>query len=306
MKREAVSHTKMKRLCRRLDIPQWQGVGILESIWHLAAREAPRGDIGKLSDEDIALGIDYRGDESKLIEGLVASGWLDRDPKERLVIHQWYEHADDAINMKLARARQFFVGGYAPKISKLPSREREAAAEFYSSCARNAEPCARNTESDTLSEHDVRTPGVPPEPEPRQSQIPEPRQIPEPVAAPGRVLPIRPKIDGISPDAWEEFQERYAQSGKPLNESDWVKAAMEAASLRLSDSDLRERVLPALLAELPAWADRDVAMIPYPANWFKGQPWTRTAKQREPTLTREQRKQREIDREWESIANGSH
>ena len=76
MKREAVGHTKMKRLCRRLDIPQWQGVGLLESIWHLTAREAPRGDIGKLSDEDIALAIDYRGDESKLIEALIASGWL--------------------------------------------------------------------------------------------------------------------------------------------------------------------------------------------------------------------------------------
>jgi hypothetical protein len=39
MKREAVYHSKMRRLCRRLDIPQWQGVGLLESIWHLTARE---------------------------------------------------------------------------------------------------------------------------------------------------------------------------------------------------------------------------------------------------------------------------
>ena len=60
MKREAIGHTKMKRLCRRLDIPQWQGVGLLESIWHLTAGEAPRGDIGKLSDEDVALAIRRR------------------------------------------------------------------------------------------------------------------------------------------------------------------------------------------------------------------------------------------------------
>lgn len=89
MKREAIGHTKMKRLCRRLDIPLWQGVGLLESIWHLTAREAPRGDIGKLSDEDIALAIDYRGDESKLIDALIESGWLDLDPVARLVIHDW-------------------------------------------------------------------------------------------------------------------------------------------------------------------------------------------------------------------------
>ncbi len=110
MKREAVAHTKMKRLCRRLDIPLWQGVGLLESIWHLTARETPRGDIGKLRDEDVALGIDFRGNEAKLIEALVASGWLDRDPVERLAVHDWYEHADDAVDMRVARARQHFIG----------------------------------------------------------------------------------------------------------------------------------------------------------------------------------------------------
>ena len=72
MKREAIAHTKMKRLCRRMDLPLWQAMGLLEAIWHLAARETPRGDIGRLSDEDIALGIDYRGDESKMIEVIEA------------------------------------------------------------------------------------------------------------------------------------------------------------------------------------------------------------------------------------------
>src|SRR5690348_9760858 len=104
MKREAITHTKMKRLCRRLDLPLWQAVGLLESIWHLTAREAPRGDIGKLSDEDITLGIDYRGDESKLIDALIGSGWLDRDPVGRLAVHDWADHADDAVHMRLARA----------------------------------------------------------------------------------------------------------------------------------------------------------------------------------------------------------
>ncbi len=39
MKREAITHTKVKRLCRRLDFAQWQGVGPLESLWHLTARD---------------------------------------------------------------------------------------------------------------------------------------------------------------------------------------------------------------------------------------------------------------------------
>jgi hypothetical protein len=56
VKRDAPNNSKMKRLCRLLDIPVYQSVGILELLWHLTAREAPRGDIGKLDNETIAEG----------------------------------------------------------------------------------------------------------------------------------------------------------------------------------------------------------------------------------------------------------
>lgn len=163
MKREAVGHTKMKRLCRRLDLPSWQAVGLLESLWLLTGREAPRGDIGKLSDEDIALAIDFRGDETALMDGLIATGWVDRDPVERLVIHDWADHSDDAVHMRLARARQFFVGGRAPKLTRLAGKEREAAHEFYSSVRAVLPPCAQRTNTSTLPE-----PVPVPEPQPEE------------------------------------------------------------------------------------------------------------------------------------------
>jgi hypothetical protein len=102
----------------------------------------------------------------------------------------------------------------------------------------------------------------------------------------------------ISTATWDSFRGRYQDSGKPLNESDWAKATMEAITQNLGEADLIERVMPALEAELPGWADRELAMIPYPSNWLKSQPWTRKAKPRDPPLTREQRKQREIDDQW--------
>lgn len=137
MKREAIGHTKMKRLCRRMDIPVWQAVGLLESLWLTAGRETPRGDIGKLSDEDIALAIDFRGDETKMIEDLIACGWIDRHDTERLIIHDWFDHADDAVHMRLARTLQFFVDGKAPKITRLAGKEKDRAHNFYDSCAQN-------------------------------------------------------------------------------------------------------------------------------------------------------------------------
>ncbi len=178
MKREAITHTKMKRLCRRFDIPLWQGVGLLETLWHLTARETPRGNIGKLSDEDIALALDYRGDESKLIDALVETGWLDHHPTHRLIVHDWSEHADDAVHMRLARMRQFFADGRSPKITRLAGEERRSAQAFFTPIAHKGDLSAQNC-----------SPSAPPEP--RQNPAPpEPRQcrnqspaLPEPCPA---------------------------------------------------------------------------------------------------------------------------
>lgn len=139
MKREAVHHSKMKRLCRKLGIPLWQAAGLLEMIWHVTARQTPRGDIGKLSDEDIAIAIEYHEDERIMITALIESGWLDRDKTHRLIVHDWPDHAEDGVHLKIARSRQFFIrqsqNGETffepPKLSRLNAREREPLRKFY-------------------------------------------------------------------------------------------------------------------------------------------------------------------------------
>ena len=121
------------------------------------------------------------------------------------------------------------------------------------------------------------------------------------------IRPIRSQQSksGISPATWDSFRNRYTESGKPLNETDWNKAGMEAATLDLSESDMTDSVMPALAAELPGWTERDIAMIPFPANWLKSQPWTRKAIPRAAPPTREQRRQAEIEREWQELGNGA-
>ncbi len=171
MKREAIAHTKMKRLCRRLNLPLWQAVGLMESIWHLTAREAPQGNLGKLSNEDIAIGIDYREDEDILVAALIASGWFDESGEHRLLVHDWPAHADDAVHMRLARARLTFASGIIPKIGRLPSFERAEAEAFFASV---------RTDSGFVrtDRQNVHTPCGDPAP-PRQSPAP-----PEPIRSP--------------------------------------------------------------------------------------------------------------------------
>jgi len=144
MKREAVSHTKMGRLMRHLKLRRFQAVGLCEMLWHTAAREAPEGDIGKLTDEDIAIALDWNREPGDLIGGFTHAGLIDEHPVHRLIIHDWAEHAEDSVHSKIARSKRFFCDGKAPKITGLRKADAEAAATFYANnpAATPAQPVA--------------------------------------------------------------------------------------------------------------------------------------------------------------------
>jgi hypothetical protein len=131
LKREAITHSKIGRLARALGIERWGAVGILESLWHLTAREAPRGDIGKLSNEDIAYQLDWKGEANELVLGLCNSDWLDVHTEFRLIVHDWSEHADDMVHRKLARAGSLFADGKMPNLTRLTKDERERTEKLY-------------------------------------------------------------------------------------------------------------------------------------------------------------------------------
>lgn len=110
MKREAFDHPKMRKLARRLDLPLFAARGIAESLWHVTARYAPQGDIGRFEDEDIADQIGWNGEAEPLIEALVSVGFLDRCECRRLIVHDWHQHADNGVRQRLSRQGLAFVG----------------------------------------------------------------------------------------------------------------------------------------------------------------------------------------------------
>ena len=117
MKRGTPEHPKTKLLAQLLNIEIWGAVGLLELLWHFTAKYAPRGDIGRYSDREIAAALHWqrptgeRGvtPECKLSEALVTAKWVDRCPVNRLVVHDWPEHADQAVTKFLSRHRLSFV-----------------------------------------------------------------------------------------------------------------------------------------------------------------------------------------------------
>lgn len=165
MKRGCPDHPKVYDLCERLRVRRPTAVGYLELLWHFTAKYAPQGDIGRFSDTRIEAGLDWGGKPGKLIEALVGAGWLDRHvpatasplPRHsecRLVVHDWHEHADDAVRKRLSRMGQQFIK-VTPKVTGYcPDTDRDSA----DSGGRN----------------------------PVMSRLPEPVPVPVPVPEPGQ------------------------------------------------------------------------------------------------------------------------
>ena len=48
----------------------------------------------------------------KLVDALVAAGWLDRSEERRLIFRDWPKHAGEAARKKLQRSGQGFLPVY--------------------------------------------------------------------------------------------------------------------------------------------------------------------------------------------------
>jgi len=104
MKPSCPQTVKFLKLKRRLKLAHWQAVGLLESLWLIAQHSAQQGDIGKLSNEDLAASMEWAGDADELVQVFVDCGFLDRCRVHRLVVHGWNEHAPTWTRGNLAKA----------------------------------------------------------------------------------------------------------------------------------------------------------------------------------------------------------
>lgn len=119
MKHSTPSTMKFLKLKRRLRLPHWQTVGLLESLWLFTQVNTPHGDIGRHSNEDIAAAIEWDGDADELVAHLVECRWLDASAEHRLVVHDWHQHAPNYLKGAVASTGKKFVSDEktAPRLS---------------------------------------------------------------------------------------------------------------------------------------------------------------------------------------------
>lgn len=139
-------HPKFAHLQSILKLPKYGTLGILEALWHFCGRFTPQGNIGRYSDEKIESWIGWDGAPGLLIAALVESGWLDRDERHRLLVHDWREHADRTTRRNLARNGTEFIHldghvrdtsatleGRAGTVARGSSQEAEPGADTQAS-----------------------------------------------------------------------------------------------------------------------------------------------------------------------------
>lgn len=97
MKAGTQNHLKMRRLQKALGIPLYQAVGILETLWLLAADCADDGVIGKFSDQEIADYLGWEKNASEIVRALTDTGWTVRGLSGKLEIHDWFDHCPNFI-----------------------------------------------------------------------------------------------------------------------------------------------------------------------------------------------------------------
>lgn len=109
MKRGTPRNPKVLHLCSLLKTRVPTAVGYLELLWHFTAEFAPQGDIGKFDDRWIEAALYWTGRTGHLIHCLTIARWLDRHSECRLIVHDWHDHADDAVRKRLSRSGLTFL-----------------------------------------------------------------------------------------------------------------------------------------------------------------------------------------------------
>jgi hypothetical protein len=248
LKRGTPNHPKTHRLAELLGISWATAVGHLELLFHFAGHYTPRGDIGRYGEKRLAGAVGWKGKPSKLIDALVEAGWLDRNPDETILLHDWDEHADRAVKKRLARGSN--SGATRSKVGSNSVVTREQLGSYSEKYPSNsvATPISREVISSPFQEDtskkgaqvgsDRKPKSVLPEPVPVSAPVPVP--APEPTKI--KTLAPRKRAPGHEPDPrhtpFREATAKYWALKNGVAEMPWNGAAAKAMSDLLSANPL--------------------------------------------------------------------
>jgi hypothetical protein len=92
-------HPKLYELCGLMEWETDLAIGKLHRFWWWCLDYAPDGNLGRFNDTQIALGMGVAIPQAKrLVEALVQSRWIDRQPYFR--VHDWWDYVGSFLRIK--------------------------------------------------------------------------------------------------------------------------------------------------------------------------------------------------------------
>lgn len=119
MKASTPELLKFQKLMRTLKESKRGTVGLLECMWMAVARNCPQGDIGRFTNVEIAIMVNWDGDPDEMVNALIDCGWLDRCKVNRLVVHDWHDHCPTYIRGGLARKEKQIVSAVTSEVQPI-------------------------------------------------------------------------------------------------------------------------------------------------------------------------------------------
>ena len=112
----AFTSPKIRLLAAITGKPWPHALGLAGLLWRFAGKHAPSGAVGTHSDEEIAISLEWTEEPGELISALVRCRLLDEaSPPERLLVHDWPEHAPRYVRASLQRQGLDFSPRYAAR-----------------------------------------------------------------------------------------------------------------------------------------------------------------------------------------------
>lgn len=128
---KSVEHTRFLRELRKLMPAAILTMVALEAIarglWdtfitRFMPSNAPRGDVGRWTNEDIAEGVGWLGDADELVEAMIRAGRLAQHAEHRLIVVDWHRLAPAYLRSNIKH-----VGGFVTLASRDRNEDRNAA-----------------------------------------------------------------------------------------------------------------------------------------------------------------------------------
>lgn len=197
-----LDHPKTIKLRRSLG---WEGFEALLRLWCWSAQYRPDGVLLDMTDEDIEIAAQWKGEQGMLVAMLVALRFADRE-ECHLVLHDWAEH-----------------NGWAAHARERSEKARKAAAAKWEK-GKNAE---KDAPSNATSNATSNAPSPSPSPSPTNSYIcPEP-ESPDSGPPVVEIVLNDKSLHPVYQDQVDEWQELFPSAdvvGELRKMSAWAKA----------------------------------------------------------------------------------